>query len=63
MEEIFNIPGFGSMLLEAIRLKDYPLIGGSLFFTGAMICFLNLMAESIYPSIDARNKSELLGGG
>ncbi len=63
MEEIFNIPGFGSMLLEAIRLKDYPLIGGSLFFTGVMICLLNLMAESIYPSIDARNKSELLGGG
>lgn len=62
MEEIFNIPGFGSMLLEVIKLKDYPLISGSLFFTGAMICFLNLVADSIYPSIDARNNSELLGG-
>ena len=62
MEEIFNIPGFGNMLLEAIKLKDYPLISGSLFFIGAMICLLNLLADSIYPSIDARNKSELLGG-
>lgn len=62
MEEIFNIPGFGNMLLEAIKVKDYPLISGSLFFTGAMICLLNLLADSIYPSIDARNKSELLGG-
>lgn len=62
LEEIFNIPGFGSMVLEAIKIKDYPLISGSLFFIGAMVCFLNLAADSIYPSIDARNKSELLGG-
>lgn len=62
MEDIFNIPGFGSVLLESIRLKDYPLISGSLFFIGAMICLLNLVADSIYPSIDARNKSELLIG-
>ena len=62
MEEIFNIPGFGNMLLDAIKLKDYPLISSSLFFIGAMICFLNLLADSIYPSIDARNKNELLGG-
>ncbi len=61
MEEIFNIPGFGNILIEAIRLKDYPLISGSLFFIGTMVCFFNLLADSIYPSIDARNKSELIG--
>lgn len=61
MEKIFNIPGFSGMLFQAIEVKDYPLISGSLFFISALICALNLLADSIYPNLDIRNQSELHG--
>lgn len=62
MEKIFNIPGFSGMLFEAIRVKDYVLISGTLFFIAIVICGLNLLADSIYPNLDARNRSEIHSG-
>lgn len=59
MEKVFNIPGFGDTLIEAIKFKDYFLISGSLFFIGIMICALNLIADTIYPKLDMRNENEI----
>ena len=59
IENIFNIPGFGGLLQDAIKLKDYPLISCSLFFIGTMIITLNLLADIIYPKLDKRSNSEL----
>lgn len=59
VEAIFNIPGFSGILQKAVQIKDYPLISGSLFFIGGMICILNILADSIYPKLDMRNENEL----
>ncbi len=59
MESIFNIPGFSSILMDSIRVKDYPLISVSLFFISIIIIALNMFADSLYPLLDARNNSEL----
>lgn len=59
VETVFNIPGFGGLLQKAVAVKDFPLISGSLFFIGTMICSLNILADFIYPKLDARNTSEI----
>lgn len=60
LEAIFNIPGSSGMLFQAIKVKDYTLISGSIFFISGLICFFNLLADMVYPKLDARNNNELL---
>jgi len=54
MESIFNYPGIGQQFSIFIVEKEYFMIVGILFFTSAIIIFVNLIADSIYSLIDPR---------
>ena len=54
IENVFSIPGLGLMLTEAIQVKDYPVIAGTLFLPGLFINLLNFFAEILYLVIDRR---------
>jgi len=54
MENIFNYPGIGQQFAGFIIQKEYFMIVGILFFTSAIIIFVNLVADSIYSLIDPR---------
>lgn len=54
-EKIFSVPGFGLLILDAIYVKDYPLIAGSICILCSIICILNLTAELIYVYFDRRD--------
>lgn len=54
IENIFSIPGLGLMLAEALNVKDYPVIAGTLFLLGLFINLLNFFAEMVYLIIDRR---------
>ena len=54
MENIFNYPGIGQQFSIFITQKEYFMIVGILFFTSAVIIFVNLIADSIYSLIDPR---------
>ncbi len=54
MENIFNLPGLGRLLLVALNDRDYPVVSGvNLFFATAVIG-VNLMIDLIYPYLDPR---------
>ena len=54
MENIFNLPGLGRLLLDALSERDYPVVSGvNLFFATAVIG-VNLMIDLIYPYLDPR---------
>ena len=54
MENIFNLPGLGRLLLLALNDRDYPVISGvNLVFATAVIG-ANLMIDLIYPYLDPR---------
>jgi peptide/nickel transport system permease protein len=54
IEAVFNYRGIGSMMFEAVKSRDYPLLqGGFLLFT-VTILVLNLITELLYPLIDPR---------
>ena len=54
MENIFNLPGLGRLMVLALEERDYPVVSGvNLFFATAVVCF-NLMIDLIYPLFDPR---------
>ena len=58
MENIFNLPGIGRLLLDALEVRDYPVVSGvNLFFAAGVVLF-NLLIDLIYPYLDPRVRYE-----
>lgn len=54
IETVFNYRGLGSMMFEAVKGRDYPLLqGGFLLFTVGVLT-INLLAELLYTRLDPR---------
>lgn len=53
-ESIFNRPGLGKFLVEAISQRDYNAIQSGLVFYGILIVLVNLAVDLIYGLIDPR---------
>ena len=53
-ETIFNLPGVGSLLLTAVRRRDYPLIEGCVLFVAIVFVVVNLAVDLIYVALDPR---------
>jgi peptide/nickel transport system permease protein len=54
IEVVFNYRGIGSMMYEAVKARDYPVLqAGFLIFT-VTILVLNLVTEMLYPLLDPR---------
>lgn len=54
IETVFNYRGIGSLMFEAVKSRDYPLLqGGFLFFTAGVLA-INLFTEWLYPRLDPR---------
>ena len=54
MENIFNLPGLGRLMLSALTDRDYPVVSGVNLFFGALVLANNLFIDMIYPYIDPR---------
>lgn len=54
IESIFSIPGIGSILVEAMKTKDYPVIMGGVLMTGVLVLVSSLIADMLYAVADPR---------
>lgn len=61
IENIFGLPGVGNYLLEAISLKDFPVISGFVFFIGSIVVLINLFIDLSYVVIDPRVRRDNSG--
>jgi peptide/nickel transport system permease protein len=59
VEVIYGLPGMGRLTINAILFRDYPLIIGCAFISGALIIITNFIADIIKIKIDKR----LIAGG
>ena len=58
MENIFNLPGLGRLMLIALEDRDYPVVSGvNLFFATAVVLF-NLLIDLLYSYLDPRVRYE-----
>ena len=54
MENIFNLPGLGGLMLDALQVRDYPLVSGINLFFATGVVLLNLLIDLLYPYLDPR---------
>ncbi len=53
-EQIFRIPGIGSLLIDAILTDDTPVVMGVTFVFAALVILFNLLADLVYGWLDPR---------
>ena len=53
-EQIFRVPGIGSLLISAIQANDTPVIMAVTFVLSALVILCNLLADIIYGWLDPR---------
>ncbi|WP_370400296.1 ABC transporter permease [Sulfitobacter sp. JB4-11] len=53
-ESVFNIPGLGRLVLDAVLARDYPIIQGLILFFSFIYIFINLMIDLSYTLLDPR---------
>ena len=54
MENIFNLPGLGRLMVTALDERDYPVVSGVNLFFATAVVGINLMIDLIYPYLDPR---------
>ena len=54
MENIFNLPGLGQLLVLALQDRDYPVVSGVNLIFATAVVLANLLIDLIYPYLDPR---------
>jgi peptide/nickel transport system permease protein len=53
-ETVFNIPGVGRLVVDAITKRDYPIIQGTILLIAAVYAIVNLLVDLSYVILDPR---------
>jgi peptide/nickel transport system permease protein len=53
-EAVFTYPGIGRLLIQAIGVRDYPLIQGCILFVLVIYVLMNVLVDVLYAYIDPR---------
>jgi peptide/nickel transport system permease protein len=53
-EQIFTIPGFGKLIIDAVFNRDYAVVQGVVLITATTYIALNLLADVLYVMVNPR---------
>jgi peptide/nickel transport system permease protein len=54
VERVFGLPGLGSILVNGVGARDFPLVQGMVFVIGATVVLFNLLTDLVYAVMDPR---------
>ena len=57
-EQIFTIPGFGKLVVDAVFNRDYAVVQGIVLCTGVAFIFMNLLADVAYRILNPRMRDK-----
>ena len=58
IENIFNLPGLGSLMLSALNARDYPVVSGVNLLFASVVVVINLGTDLTYALLDPRVRYE-----
>jgi len=58
IETIFRWDGVGKLAIDAINLRDYPIVLAYVFYLSLIYMFINLIADILYHYLDPRIKQQ-----
>jgi peptide/nickel transport system permease protein len=58
VELVFNYPGVGDLLLQAVLNQDYPLLQGIFLVITFTVLAANMLADVVYLALDPRTRRE-----
>ena len=53
-EAVFDWPGLGTTVIEAIRVRDWPILQGSLIVIGIGFVLVNIAVDTLYAYLDPK---------
>ena len=53
-ESIFTIPGLGSMLINAVKARDVPVVMGTVILVAIIVGVINLVVDLVCAKVDPR---------
>lgn len=53
-EQVFSIPGFGKLVVDAVFNRDYPVVQGVVMVTAILYILLNLLADGLYVLVNPK---------
>lgn len=57
VESIFSISGLGKLMVDSIKLKNFPVVQGGVLFIAFVMSFVNLFVDVLYSYADPRIRS------
>ena len=54
IERVFTWPGMGSLLIDAVNARDYPVVQGIVIVIAALFILINLIVDLLYGVLDPR---------
>jgi len=54
IENVFSLPGIGSLIVSSITARDYPVIQGIALVFGLLVVTINLLTDLLYAALDPR---------
>ncbi|MCI5997428.1 MAG: ABC transporter permease [Peptoniphilaceae bacterium] len=57
-EVIFSIPGLGRLMVDAIKMRDAPVVLGTVLFVAFTFSIVNLIVDLLYTFVDPRIKTK-----
>jgi ABC-type dipeptide/oligopeptide/nickel transport system permease component len=54
IENVFSIPGLGSLLVNAVSTRDYTVVQGLTLFFALFVLLVNLLTDAVHIAIDPR---------
>jgi peptide/nickel transport system permease protein len=62
-EQIFVVPGFGRLIVEAVFTRDYPVVQGVVLVTASAYVLVNLLVDLSYSILNPRIRIKGAAGG
>lgn len=53
-ESVFSIPGVGRLAVDAIKMRDYPIVQGAVIYMALAYVLINLLVDLLYAWADPR---------